>query len=193
MKITPAPLASLGTRKEVRRDVFGELVMKILFTTAPTPPSPPRRPGARRAPRRRRRPRTRRRSPRRPPPAGAAIARSPTPMPGADGAVTVVDLSTWDTEGDAKEAEAVATRLMAKLADADSAHDDWLVDARGRQAGPRVRRAQGHRRRGRRRGPQGLEDRALTITRLRASARRAVTTAGCGRRPPGSAPSATAR
>src|SRR5439155_14604095 len=44
-----------------------------------------------------------------------------------EGPVTVVDLSVWDTEGDAKEAESVAQRLMQKLADADAGHDDWLV------------------------------------------------------------------
>jgi hypothetical protein len=48
-----------------------------------------------------------------------------------DGPVTVVDLSTWDTEGDAKEAELVAQRLMQKLADADTGHDDWLVSREG--------------------------------------------------------------
>jgi hypothetical protein len=48
-----------------------------------------------------------------------------------DGPVTVIDLSTWDTEGDAKEAELVAQRLMQKLGDGDAAHDDWLVAREG--------------------------------------------------------------
>ena len=50
---------------------------------------------------------------------------------GADGPVTIVDLSTWDTEGDAKEAELVAQRLLQKLADADVGKDDWLVSRDG--------------------------------------------------------------
>ncbi|MDB4970000.1 MAG: hypothetical protein JWN44_5689 [Myxococcales bacterium] len=128
-KITPAPLPSLGTRKEVRRDVFGELVLKILFATAPLPPAPPspaKKPGA------------------------------PLPVPGdsdasliaeraaagwggdrevayadGEGPVTIVDLSVWDTEGDAKEAAEVAQRLMRKLGDGDAGHDDWLVNRDG--------------------------------------------------------------
>jgi hypothetical protein len=43
----------------------------------------------------------------------------------------VVNLSVWDTEGDAKEAEAVAQRLMQKLAAGDAGHDDWLVQREG--------------------------------------------------------------
>ncbi|MCU1279846.1 MAG: hypothetical protein JWM53_3392 [bacterium] len=121
-KITPAPIAALGTRKEVRRDVFGELVMKILFATAPPPPATAvsKKAGS-----------------------GATLdvdvaglaekaaagwgGDREVAYADAEGPVTVVDLSTWDTEGDAKEAELVAQRLMQKLADADSGHDDWLV------------------------------------------------------------------
>jgi hypothetical protein len=129
VKITPAPVPSLGARKELRRDVFGELVMKILFATAPPPPATPvaKKGGsdakldvdvnalAEKAA------------------AGwggdreVAYADPSTP----DGPVTVIDLSTWDTEGDAKEAELVAQRLMQKLADTDSGHDDWLVSREG--------------------------------------------------------------
>jgi len=129
-KITPAPLPSLGTRKEVRRDVFGELVMKILFTTAPTPPAPAAPPAKKGA------------TPAAPADDAATIAEKAASgwggdrevayaEPGPDGAVTVVDLSTWDTEGDAKEAEAVAARLMEKLSTANAAHDDWLVAREG--------------------------------------------------------------
>jgi len=124
-KIAPAPLAALGARKEVRRDVFGELVLKILFATAPPPPATAvSKKGD----------------------SGAtldvdaqALAEKAAAGWGGDrevayadpsdanGAVTVVDLSTWDTEGDAKEAELVAQRLLQKLGDADAGHDDWLV------------------------------------------------------------------
>jgi hypothetical protein len=124
-KITPAPIAALGTRKEVRRDVFGELVLKILFATAPPPPATAvsKKGGS-----------------------GAtldvdvaALAEKAAAGWGGDrevayadpndsaGPVTVVDLSTWDTEGDAKEAELVAQRMLQKLADGDAGHDDWLV------------------------------------------------------------------
>jgi hypothetical protein len=64
---------------------------------------------------------------------------------------TVIDLSVWDTEGDAKEAEAVARRLMQKLADdqgaksarrgpaeassrgesGDAGRDEWMVTRDG--------------------------------------------------------------
>ncbi|HEX6836948.1 MAG TPA: hypothetical protein VF334_10275 [Polyangia bacterium] len=128
-KITPAPIAALGARKEVRRDIFGELVMKILFATAPPPPATAvsKKAGS-----------------------GAtldvdvqALAEKAAAGWGGDrevayadpaepnGPVTVVDLSTWDTEGDAKEAELVAQRLLQKLADADTGHDDWLVSRDG--------------------------------------------------------------
>jgi hypothetical protein len=125
-KITPGPIAALGARKEVRRDVFGELVMKILFATAPPPPATAvsKKGGsgekldvdvatlAEKAA------------------AGWGGDREVAYAEG-DGPVTVVDLSTWDTEGDAKEAELVAQRLMQKLADGDTGHEDWLVSRDG--------------------------------------------------------------
>ncbi|MGZ3443292.1 MAG: hypothetical protein ACXVDD_27415, partial [Polyangia bacterium] len=125
-RITPAPIAALGARKEVRRDVFGELVMKILFATAPPPPATAvsKKGGS-----------------------GATLDVDVTALAekaaagwggdrevayaDGDGPVTVIDLSTWDTEGDAKEAELVAQRMLQKLADADKEHDDWLVSRDG--------------------------------------------------------------
>jgi len=78
-RITPAPVAAMGARKEARRDVFGELVLKILFSTAPAPAVAPAAGARSRSPR----PpaSTPSRSRRRRPPAGAAIARSPTTIP----------------------------------------------------------------------------------------------------------------
>jgi hypothetical protein len=122
-RITPAPIAALGAKKEVRRDVFGELVMKILFATAPPPPATAvsKKAGsgekldvdvaalAEKAA------------------AGWGGDREVAYAADAEGPVTIVDLSTWDTEGDAKEAELVAQRLLQKLADADVGKDDWLV------------------------------------------------------------------
>lgn len=127
VRVTPAPIAALAPKKEVRRDVFGELVMKILFATAPPPPATPtsKKAGsgavndlvgtdtlAEKAA------------------AGWGGDREVAYAEG-DGPATVVDLSVWDTEGDAKEAELVAQRLMQKLADGDAAHDDWLVSRDG--------------------------------------------------------------
>jgi hypothetical protein len=125
VKITPAPLPALGPKKELRRDVFGELVMKILFDTAPPPPAAA--------------------TTKKPAPAatqGSADTLAEKAAAGwggdrevayadATGPATVVDLSVWDTEGDAKEAELVAQRLMHKLADGDADHDDWLTQRDG--------------------------------------------------------------
>ncbi len=120
VKVTPAPIAALGARKEVRRDVFGELFLKILFATAPPPPAAAKTGAAPQLP-----------------DVGAIAEQAAAGWggdrevayaePGDNGAVTVVDYSTWDTEGDAKEAEAVAQRLMQKLAD----NDDWLAVREG--------------------------------------------------------------
>ena len=137
VKVTPAPLPSLASKKELRRDVFGELVMKILFATAPPPAGTT------------------------PPPADKGKGKTPpTPAPASDSkaeelaetaaagwggdrmvadadpasttsAPTVVDLSVWDTEGDAKEAEAVAKRMMQKLGDSDGGKDEWVVTRDG--------------------------------------------------------------
>jgi hypothetical protein len=142
VKVTATPLTSLAGKKELRRDVFGELALKILFATAPLPPT-----------------------------ANAAAANDgagkskaktpPTPAPPGDNGKatelaeaaasgwggdrmaayadaasatappTVIDLSVWDTEGDAKEAETVARRLMQKLADGDGGKDEWLATRDG--------------------------------------------------------------
>ncbi len=127
IQITPVPLKQLGARKEIRRDVFGELVFKILFDSAPPPaPAPAKKatPGA-------------------PPeqPADAIAEKAAAGWGGdrqvaysdgtPDGALTIVDLSVWDSESEAKEAEPAAQRLLAKLAAADGAHDDWLVQRDG--------------------------------------------------------------
>ena len=126
IQITPVMPKQLGARKEIRRDVLGELVLKILFDTAPPPPAATKKP-----------------APGAPPePAADAIAEKAAAGWGGDrevaygdgtpdGALTVIDLSVWDSESEAKEAEPVAQRLLAKLASADSAHDDWLVQRDG--------------------------------------------------------------
>jgi hypothetical protein len=132
-RITPTQLAALGPRKEVRRDVFGELVLKILFASAPAPTTPSNAAGGKK-----------------PAPPGPAAGSDPAELAekaaagwGGDrevayldpatpeAAPTVIDLSVWDTEGDAKEAEVVAQRLLQRLGDADAGREDWLVTREG--------------------------------------------------------------
>jgi short-subunit dehydrogenase len=116
VKIIPGALASLGSKKEVRRDVFGELVFKILFSSAASPPAGGKSDSSQEVD-------------------ITAAEKAAAGWGGdrevaygeGDGPVTVVDFSTWDTEGDAKEAEAAAKRLMQKLAEADEKRDDWVA------------------------------------------------------------------
>jgi hypothetical protein len=136
VKITPTTPTALPGKKELRRDVFGELVFKILFTTAPVPPPAP-------APATDKNKGKGSPAPTAPAPSAQDLAEVAAAGWGGDrvvafadpanaaAPVTVVDLSVWDTEGDAKEAEAVAKRLMQKLADGDGAHDEWLVTRDG--------------------------------------------------------------
>jgi hypothetical protein len=136
-KITAAPVPSLGSRKEVRRDVLGELELKVLFATSPptaprwgkpaAPPSPPTGDGDEAA-------------------ASAAagwsgdreVAYADPTLP--DSPPVVIDLSVWETEGEAKEAETAAKRVMAKLSGkseasivgasarfSDGAGEEWSV------------------------------------------------------------------
>jgi hypothetical protein len=127
VSITPTALKQLGGRKEVRRNVFGELGLKILFDLAPPPAA------AKKAP-----------APGAPPelPASALAEKAAAGWGGdrevvygdpaaPDGTPTVVDLSVWDSESEAKEAEPVAQRLMQKLAAGDTVHDDWIVQRDG--------------------------------------------------------------
>jgi hypothetical protein len=112
----------LPGKKELRRDVFGELALKILFATAPAPTGTADKDKSAKV---------------------EEVAETAAAGWGGDRMVafadpanatapaTVIDDSVWDTEGDAKEAEAVARRLMQKLADGDAAHDDWIVTREG--------------------------------------------------------------
>jgi hypothetical protein len=143
VKITPTPLTSLGAKKELRRDVFGELVLKILFATAPPPVTTP----AATADKDKDKDKGKGKTPLAPPSPGDSkseeLAEAAAAGWGGDRVVayadpgsatappTVVDLSVWDTEGDAKEAEAVARRLMQRLADGDAGHDEWTVTRDG--------------------------------------------------------------
>jgi hypothetical protein len=138
VKIVPAPLPSMGARKEVRRDVLGELELKVLFAAAPPPPTPSK-PSKTPAP-----------PPSLDPGEEAAmiaaagwsgdreVAYADPALP--DAPPVVVDLSVWESEGDAKEAEAAARRVMAKLSGksepttagataryADGAGEEWSV------------------------------------------------------------------
>ena len=90
IKITPAPLPSLK-RKELRRDVLGELEWKIWLNSRLPEPEAAR---------------------------AAAGWGGDRVVAYADGDAppTVIDLSVWDTEGDAKEAAEAARKLLAQLA-----------------------------------------------------------------------------
>jgi hypothetical protein len=100
--ITPGPMPSLGTRKELRRDVLGELEWRILFGS-----KLPEAVATKAA-------------------AGWAGDRLVAYSDGSDnGAVVAVVLSAWDSEGDAKEAEAAAQQLLVKLAQPG---EEWFAE-----------------------------------------------------------------
>jgi hypothetical protein len=115
VKITPAPLPSLK-KKELRRDVLGELEWKIWLGTK-LPEAEAEKAAA-----------------------GWGGDREVAYADG-EGAPTVIDLSTWDTEGDAKEAADAARKVLASLAGkpdgekgnsfTDAAGEVWSVELRG--------------------------------------------------------------
>jgi hypothetical protein len=92
VKITPAPLAALGARKEIRRDVLGEFEWKILFAAKLDDATAEKAAAGWGGDRL----------------VAYADAAAPDSLP------VVVDLSSWDTETDAKEAEAAARALFAR-------------------------------------------------------------------------------
>ncbi len=113
-KITPAPLPSLK-RKELPRDVLGELEWKI-WLGSKLPEAEAEKAAA-----------------------GWGGDRIVAYANGAE-PPTVIDLSVWDTEGDAKEAEAAARKLVALLAGqpalangtfSDGSGELWSVERRG--------------------------------------------------------------
>jgi hypothetical protein len=113
IKVTPAPLPSLK-KKELRRDVLGELEWRIWFEQRLSQAD------AEKAA------------------AGWGGDRIVAYAADADSLPTLVIFSTWDTEGDAREAADAARKVVAKLAgrpEADMVTDDkgeaWSVERRG--------------------------------------------------------------
>jgi hypothetical protein len=123
IKVTPAPLPSLGARKELRRDVIGELEWKILFASK-LPEEIAEKAAAGWG-------------------GDRLVAYSDPAHPDAPPAI--VTRSVWDSETDAKEAEAAARKLVAALAGgksdkteksdaafvSDAAGDEWSVERHG--------------------------------------------------------------
>jgi hypothetical protein len=109
--VTPAALPSLGSRKELRRDVLGELEWRILFgLRLPDEAAEKAAAGW----------------------GGDRLVAYADPA--SDAPPTVIDLSAWDSETDAREAEAAARKLMAKLAgrpEAPAAQPARFLDANG--------------------------------------------------------------
>ena len=115
------PLASLGARKELRKDVLGELELRILFgSKLPEDAAEKAAAGW----------------------GGDRLVAYGDPA-APDKLPTVIDLSSWDSETDAKEAEAAARALLAKLAGkpeaaagqpafyTDANGEEWLAERKG--------------------------------------------------------------
>jgi hypothetical protein len=94
VKIVPAPLPSLSALKELRRDVLGELAWKVLLASK-LPEEVAQKAAA-----------------------GWGGDRYVAFADAAsnDSPVTIVNLSVWDTETDAKEVEAAGKKLLAAMA-----------------------------------------------------------------------------
>ena len=113
-KIATVPLASLGARKELRKDVLGELELRILFgSKLPEDAAEKAAAGW----------------------GGDRLVAYGDPA-APDKLPTVIDLSSWDSETDAKEAEAAARALLAKLAgkpEAAAGQPAFYTDANGEE------------------------------------------------------------
>jgi hypothetical protein len=122
VKIPAAPLSSLAPKKEIRSDVLGELMLRLLFRSRLSEPEADRAAEG----------------------WGGDRLVAYADAPGA--APTVVDLSVWDTETDATEAAAAFRALFAKItggkitgsAGAEGRFVDpngevWRVEQRGRE------------------------------------------------------------
>jgi hypothetical protein len=107
VRVGAAALAPLAGKKELRRDVLGELVFRILFEQASTPEEAERAASGW---------------------GGDRIVSYEGPTAGLP---TLVSLSVWDSEADAREAEEAARRFLAKLT---SSAGPLYVDAAGDEA-----------------------------------------------------------
>jgi len=121
VRVSAKPLATLAPRKEIRRDVLGELTLRILFRSRLPEPQ-----------------------------ADAAAAGwggdrlVAYASDDAAAAPVVLDMSTWDTETDADEAATAFRRLFAKITGGtapegpaarylDPNGDAWRVERKGRE------------------------------------------------------------
>jgi hypothetical protein len=121
MKVIPGPVPSLGARKELRRDVIGELELRVWFNAKLADAEAEKAAAGW---------------------GGDRLVAYADPAGPPDAPPVVIDLSAWDTETDAKEAEAAAKKVMLKLAGkeagapgtyVDSAGDEYLVQRKGDQ------------------------------------------------------------
>ncbi len=118
VKINAAPLTSLAPKKELRRDVLGELTLRLLFRSRLPEPEADRAAEGWGGDR--------------------LIAYADGP---ASTLPTVIDLSIWDTETDATEAAAAFRALFEKLTGTpgtagryvDPNGEVWRVEQRGRE------------------------------------------------------------
>jgi hypothetical protein len=126
VKVIAAPLKSLGARKELRRDVWGELEWRVLFGSKLSDEVAEKAAAGW---------------------GGDRLVAYADPAAPAETPPVIVERSVWDTETDAREAEAAARTLVARLAGhsetlapptekgqslwVDAAGDEWLVERRG--------------------------------------------------------------
>ncbi len=119
-----APEAKVGDRllpNEIRRDVLGELQLKILFSSAMSSSDAEKAAEGWGGDR--------------------LVAYAPPAGEDAKRSITIVDLSSWDSENDAREAERAGKKLLAKLGHKndeidpgifrDSDESEWSVERSG--------------------------------------------------------------
>jgi len=123
VKVVAAPLTSLAPRKELRRDVLGELELRIWFASK-LPEDVAEKAAAGWG-------------------GDRLVAYGDPATPDAPPAI--VELSSWDTETDAKEAEAATRKMLAKLSGKpeapagqparylDANGDEWSVERKADQ------------------------------------------------------------
>jgi hypothetical protein len=119
VKITPAPLGSLGALKELRRDVLGELELRVLFASR-VPEAVAEKAAA----------------------GWGGDRLVAYADPSGDSLPVAVLYTAWDTETDAKEAESAARKMFAAMSGkpepaagqpahfTDDKHEEWTVERR---------------------------------------------------------------
>lgn len=108
--VTEAPVAALAPSKQARRDVLGELEWRLLFASALPEESAEKAAAGW---------------------GGDRLVSYVNAAASKDALPEVIDLSAWDTETDAKEAEAAGRALMAKLAGQKASRASLYTDQSG--------------------------------------------------------------